>query len=104
MRGKSLPSLRQDDFHAHGHLVDTIFLVGVRHDHSMILRSHVALGDELINLKKVSHSRQNLDPLSICRPPVVNVPPCRIATHKADGADVRMVANEVHAVVLVKLR
>ena len=42
---KSLPSLRQDDFCAHGHLVDTIFLVGVRHDHSMILCSHVTLGN-----------------------------------------------------------
>ena len=28
------------------------------------------------------------------------MPPCRIATHKADSADVRVVADEVHTVVL----
>ena len=49
-------------------------------------------------------SQQNLNSLPICRAPVVNVPSCRVTSHKADGADVRMVANEVHAVVLVKLR
>ena len=29
------------------------------------------------------------------------MPPRRIATHKADGADVRVVADEVHTVVLL---
>ena len=52
---------------------------------------------------EVSQSPRNLDSLPICGAPVVNVPPRRIATHKADGADVRVVADEVHTVVLLRL-
>ena len=83
------------------HLVDHILLVCVWHDNSMVLSPHVAL-------KIVSNSQcpsqiscTNLNPLPVCRSPVVNMPSSRVTSHKADGADVRVVADEVDAVVLL---
>ena len=66
----------------------------------MVLSPHVAL-------KIVSNSQcpsqiscTNLNPLPVCRSPVVNMPSSRVTSYKADGADVRVVADEVDAVVL----
>ena len=70
----------------------------------MVLSSHVALLEDSGSVSKKIQSQENLDSLSICRTPVVNVPSSRIAAHKADGADVRVVADEVHTVVLWRFR
>ena len=83
------------------HLVDHILLVCVWHDNSMVLSPHVAL-KIVSNSQCPSHtSYGNLNSLPVCRSPVVNMPSSRVTSYKADGADVRVVADEVDAVVLL---
>ena len=78
-------------------LVDRVLLVGIRHDHAVVLRSHVAL-----------HSLPWIylgSPASLLKPtirasPLIDVLASSVASDKADCTDVRVIADEVHRVML----
>ena len=80
------------------HLVDCILLVGVGHDYTMVFGSHVALNNG--SVVRLLLRWPDLDPLAIGTSPLIDVLPCSVPSHEADRADIRVVADEVHRVVL----
>ena len=82
-RGKRHASLTSRSEGCTHQLIDGVLLVGVRHDHPVVLGAHVTL-----------------HPLAIGRAPLVNVSSRRVSTNKRDGSDVWIITNEVDTVVL----
>ena len=64
----------------------------------MVFGSHVALNNG--SVARLLLRRPDLDPLAIGTSSLIDVLPCSVPSDEADCADIRVVADEVHRVVL----